>query len=125
MSENNPFTEFLINKSGKDLVLSCSFEDKRKPPIYSAHRVLLRPEELCPKRCPWCPQGAEFVYSIDQCVVAKNEDVDRWPIRCVFCKDTVAGFGNNPDPVNTERGARCCDNCNLTIVIPERIRLDH
>lgn len=35
-----------------------------------------------------------------------------------FIKDY---FGNNPWPVNQEEDARCCDECNDTVVIPARI----
>ena len=38
---------------------------------------------------------------------------------CVFCGDDVGQWGNNPNPVKDE--GRCCDNCNLTIVIPARL----
>ena len=31
-------------------------------------------------------------------------------------------FGNNPWPVVEDEDARCCDYCNDTVVIPERIR---
>lgn len=31
-------------------------------------------------------------------------------------------FGNNPWPVNNDPNARCCDFCNSSVVIPERIK---
>ena len=41
-------------------------------------------------------------------------------IKCVFCKLEIKGYGNNPSPIR-ERG-RCCDDCNLKMVIPIRLR---
>jgi hypothetical protein len=41
-------------------------------------------------------------------------------MECVICKQGFEGYGNNPDPVTTD--GRCCDTCNLTVIIPERLR---
>ena len=42
---------------------------------------------------------------------------------CVLCNDIfIGGFGNNPAPVVKEWSARCCDSCNIDIVIPARIK---
>ncbi len=43
-------------------------------------------------------------------------------LRCCICQKKFVGFGHNPDPVNTRIGARCCNDCNYTYVIPERMR---
>ena len=46
-------------------------------------------------------------------------------MKCVMCKEeiitTIYGWsgGNNPAPAANE--GRCCDECNMTIVIPMRI----
>ena len=40
---------------------------------------------------------------------------------CCICKKRYEGFGNNPDPMCIEEGARCCDECNDRFVIPARI----
>ena len=37
---------------------------------------------------------------------------------CVICGREFNGYGNNAEPVKT---GRCCDECNLNVVIPERI----
>ena len=42
--------------------------------------------------------------------------------KCCFCKQVFRGWGNNPAPVNNDENAICCDICNITIVIPERIQ---
>lgn len=42
---------------------------------------------------------------------------------CCFCGEPIQGYGNNPYPANKEEDARCCDRCNLTIVIPKRFEL--
>ena len=40
-------------------------------------------------------------------------------LRCVLCGDEIYdGVGNNAQPVDD---GRCCDYCNMTIVIPHRL----
>jgi hypothetical protein len=39
---------------------------------------------------------------------------------CSFCDGPVDGWGNNPAPLI---GKRCCDDCNLALVIPVRQHL--
>jgi hypothetical protein len=38
---------------------------------------------------------------------------------CSICDGEYAEYGNNAQPIN---GGRCCDACNATRVIPERMR---
>lgn len=48
---------------------------------------------------------------------------------CCFCEGELEHmegqapetWGNNPDNACTTEGARCCDSCNSTIVIPVRL----
>lgn len=40
---------------------------------------------------------------------------------CCLCGKTFLGYGNNPSPLNNEKGARCCDDCNDFRVVPARI----
>lgn len=40
---------------------------------------------------------------------------------CCICGGTFKGWGNNPEPVVNEEGARCCDACNSEFVIPIRL----
>lgn len=40
--------------------------------------------------------------------------------RCCLCGKVVSGYGNNPAPLKIE--GVCCDECNLTKVIPARIK---
>ena len=43
---------------------------------------------------------------------------------CSICKETSVGFGNNPQPVNDLKVSdRCCNDCNLSVVIPERFKV--
>lgn len=37
---------------------------------------------------------------------------------CCICGTEFYGYGNNPAPVKSE--GRCCDRCNLAVVIPAR-----
>lgn len=39
--------------------------------------------------------------------------------KCSICGKTYKGYGNNAEPVND---GRCCDECNVTIVVPRRIQ---
>jgi hypothetical protein len=43
------------------------------------------------------------------------------PICCLCKKQCECKYGNNPDPVVTIDGARCCDECNMGMVLPARI----
>ncbi len=40
--------------------------------------------------------------------------------RCVICRKMTFGYGNNAEPV---KKGRCCDWCNISVVIPARIRM--
>lgn len=40
--------------------------------------------------------------------------------RCVLCKATIEGYGNNPAPLATT--GNCCDDCNTTKVLPARLQ---
>lgn len=41
-------------------------------------------------------------------------------MKCSICKNELMGFGNNAEPINSER---CCDTCNFTKVIPVRLEM--
>ena len=36
---------------------------------------------------------------------------------CCMCGREVEGYGNNPYPVVKDEGARCCDSCNITVIL--------
>ena len=40
---------------------------------------------------------------------------------CCLCGKEKEGFGNNPYPLVTNVELRCCDYCNMRLVIPARI----
>jgi hypothetical protein len=40
---------------------------------------------------------------------------------CCFCKKKYQGYGNNPQPV--KKKGRCCNRCNLDIIIPARVTI--
>jgi len=40
--------------------------------------------------------------------------------KCVICKQEEFGHGNNPNPISDY--GKCCDLCNLNIVLPLRIK---
>lgn len=48
-----------------------------------------------------------------------NDVPDVKPKQCDLCKKQFNGWGNNPAPL---AGKVCCNECNQTLVIPERIR---
>lgn len=39
-------------------------------------------------------------------------------MKCVLCGKKIVGYGNNAEPL---AHGRCCDECNVTKVIPYRI----
>lgn len=39
---------------------------------------------------------------------------------CCICGERIAGYGNCSQPV---KDGRCCDKCNVKVVIPRRIEL--
>jgi len=41
---------------------------------------------------------------------------------CCICRRPVQGYGNNAWPI---KHGRCCNDCNLYLVIPERIERIH
>jgi len=40
---------------------------------------------------------------------------------CVMCNAPIIDYGNNPWPLAED--GRCCDNCNITKVVPARINM--
>lgn len=38
---------------------------------------------------------------------------------CCICGKEIRGYGNNPYPVKNY--GKCCDKCNIEVVIPERL----
>lgn len=44
-------------------------------------------------------------------------------IKCCFCGKDIKDYGNDIRPINTSKGDRCCDACNLSIVIPTREKI--
>ncbi len=43
---------------------------------------------------------------------------------CILClKPCENKWGNNPEPVVSKTYGVCCDACNLTLVIPNRLRM--
>ena len=38
-------------------------------------------------------------------------------MKCSFCGKEIVGYGNSPSPLE---GGRCCDECNMKIVMPVR-----
>lgn len=44
------------------------------------------------------------------------------PFTCCICGKLITGeYGNNPEPVENDPRAKCCDACNDSYVIPARI----
>ena len=44
--------------------------------------------------------------------------------KCCLCGKEVEGYGNDPSPIETQNeDDECCDECNLTKVVPTRINL--
>lgn len=43
------------------------------------------------------------------------------PKQCCICRRWFLGYGNNPEPVRND--GRCCDNCNVSVVLPARYKM--
>ena len=44
--------------------------------------------------------------------------------KCCLCGIECEGYGNDPSPIETQNeDDQCCDECNLTKVVPTRINL--
>ena len=41
---------------------------------------------------------------------------------CCICGKKVREWGNNPYPVVADEGLKCCDKCDMEVVLPARIR---
>ena len=46
----------------------------------------------------------------------------RGSYQCCICENHFSGYGHNPQPVDDTEGARCCDRCNSSVVIPARLK---
>ena len=42
-------------------------------------------------------------------------------MKCCFCGKDAGKYGNDPWPIYWGDMKRCCDECNLTYVIPARL----
>lgn len=51
----------------------------------------------------------------------KNNLKDSEEKKCILCGKPYIGYGNNPEPLANK--GKCCDLCNTTKVIPERVRI--
>ena len=40
-------------------------------------------------------------------------------VKCVLCGEQIVGYGNNAEPL---KKGYCCDYCNISKVIPERLK---
>ena len=60
---------------------------------------------------------------LDWCIPTEEdeEDTDDSP-RCCICGAPIEGYGNDPWPVSEAIGDRCCDLCNMTVVMPARLK---
>lgn len=54
-------------------------------------------------------------------VVINGEYYEYKDTYCCICGKKIEGWGNNPWPVNIEPDARCCDDCNSSVVLEARI----
>lgn len=53
--------------------------------------------------------------------ISENDNLIKKFYRCVFCHRSGKDFGYNPEPVKQE--GRCCNDCNLKIIIPARLKM--
>lgn len=43
-------------------------------------------------------------------------------MKCIICNKEIGKFGNNALPIID---GKCCDNCNIRLVIPMKIRISY
>ena len=41
---------------------------------------------------------------------------------CCFCGKKVIGWGNDPWPLKTGKMEECCDECDMSMVVPARLK---
>ena len=70
-----------------------------------------------------------YMGDVDEAFLVKffgldSPDVESYEIRevlyCCICGKRIDGHGHNASPV---KDGTCCDECNMTRVVPERIRM--
>lgn len=37
--------------------------------------------------------------------------------KCSLCEEMFTGYGHNPQPIIDDINARCCDDCNMSVII--------
>ena len=52
-------------------------------------------------------------------ILAAAEEQTLSKYTCVTCKKKTTGHGNSAQPF---ANGRCCDNCNIQVVVPEKFR---
>ena len=60
-----------------------------------------------------------MIETLDNLGIKLDEDVETEKKVCVICGKEYEGYGNNAQPV---KDGKCCDKCNLEVVIPARIK---
>ena len=60
-----------------------------------------------------------MIETLDNLGIKLDEDVETEKKVCVICGKEYDGYGNNAQPV---KDGKCCDKCNLEVVIPARIK---
>jgi len=91
--------------------------------------------QMCPKDAVWnrklermyerivrLTQQTVLIHDDDEWFAKVKEDLANPFENCCFCGEKIEGYGNNPRPVKCE--GHCCDDCNLSVVIPARFHAD-
>ena len=60
-----------------------------------------------------------MIETLDNLGIKLDEDAETEKKVCVICGKEYDGYGNNAQPV---KDGKCCDKCNLEVVIPARIK---
>lgn len=84
-------------------------------PIGEVLRILFEEFDIPGHECQ------ERKLNYDEVIARHEEQLQQNKYTCCICGKESYGYGNNPDPVNTDFGTRCCDICNYGVVIPARI----
>lgn len=50
-----------------------------------------------------------------------NKENRNMKFKCCLCGNLYIGYGNNPYPLSLNESDKCCNDCNMNLVLPARI----
>ena len=84
---------------------------------YALHKAVERANEICKRSVKEHELSLYFVKDMEGDNIEFN--CSRKYICCI-CGEEHIGYGHNPNPVTID--GECCDKCNMSVVIPTRLK---